>query len=87
MPDAIRLELFEHHGDLLDRARLASVHGDPEAEPAGALEEVAVVGGAEAGRLGAGDVDPDDAAIAPRDGLLGDDLVQPEREVAVEAED
>jgi hypothetical protein len=37
--------------------------------------------------LGPGDVDADDAAVVPGDRLLGDDLVKPEREVSVQAED
>ena len=50
-------------------------------------EEAAVVGHPEGRRFGAGDVDPDDPAIAPGDRLLDEDLVELVRERAVEAED
>ena len=87
MADPIRLEFLQHGGDLFDRARLAAVDGNPEAELAGTGEEVAVVGRPEVGRLRAGDVDTDDASVAPGDRFLDDDFVQPKREVAVQAED
>jgi hypothetical protein len=38
VPDAIGFELVEHDPDLLDRTGLTDMHGDPEAEPSGALE-------------------------------------------------
>ena len=62
---------------------------DRQAEPelARPPEEPPVVGHPEGRRFGAGDVDPDDAPIAPADRLLDDDLVELEREGAVEAED
>ena len=86
MPDAVRLELFDDPGDLVGRAGLAGVDRQPEAELAGPAEEAPVVGDPEGGRLGAGDIDADDASIAPGDGLLRDDLVELERERAVQAE-
>ena len=65
MADAVGLEQLDDPGDLLDRAGLAGVDRDPEAVLAGAPEEAPVVGDAEGRRLGAGDVDADDAAVAP----------------------
>ncbi len=87
MPDAVRLEQLDDPGDLLDRARLTGVDRQAEPELARPAEEPSVVGDAEGRRFGAGDVDPDDAAVAPGDRLLDDDLVELERERAVEAED
>ena len=85
--DAVGLEQLDDPRDLLDRAGLAGVDGEPEAELAGPAEQPPVVGDAERRRLRAGDVDADDAAVPPGDRLLGDDLVELERERAVEAED
>ena len=87
MPDPVGLEQLDDPGDLVDRARLAGVHGQTEPELARPPEEPPVVGDAEGRRFGAGDVDPDDAPVAPADRLLDDDLVELEREGAVEAED
>ena len=87
MADAVGLELVDDAGDLVDRAGLAGVDGDPEAVLACAPEQPPIVGDAEGGRLGARDVDPDHAPVAPRDRLLDDDLVEVVRERAVEAED
>ena len=87
MADPVGLEQLDDPGHLVDRAGLAGMDGEPEAELARPAEEPAVVGDAERRRFGAGDVDADDAAIAPLDRLLGDDLVELERERAVEAED
>ena len=87
MADAVGLEQLDDPGDLLDRAGFAGMDREPEAVLAGPAEEAPVVGDPEGRRLGAGDVDADDAAIPPRDRLLGDDLVELERERAVEAED
>src|SRR4051794_11482232 len=61
--------------------------GETETELAGSPEQPSVVGYAERRSLRPGDIDADDAAIPPRDRLLGDDLVQLVREGAVEAED
>ena len=47
VPDAVGLEQLDDPGDLVDRAGLAGVDGDPEAELAGAAEEAPVVGDAE----------------------------------------
>ena len=66
MPDPVGLEQLDDPGDLVDRAGFAGVDREPEAELARAPEEAAVVGDAEGRRLRAGDVDADDAAIAPR---------------------
>ena len=62
---------------------------DGQAEPvlAGPPEDAPIVGDPEGRRLGPGDVDADDAPVAPADRLLHDDLVQLVREGAVEAED
>ena len=68
--DPVRLEQLDDPGDLLDRPGLAGVDRQPEAELAGPAEEAPVVGDAEGRRLGAGDVDADDAPVAPRDRLL-----------------
>ena len=85
--DPVRLQQLDDPGDLVDRAGLPGVDGDPEAVLAGTAEQPPVVGHPERGRLGAGDVDPDDAPVAPGDRLLGDDLVELERERPVQAED
>ena len=87
MADPVGLEQLDDPGHLVDRAGLAGVDGEPQAELARPAEEPAVVGDAEGRRFGAGDVDADHAAVAPLDRLLGDDLVELERERAVEAED
>ena len=62
---------------------------DRQAQPvlAGPPEDASIVGHPERRRLGPGDVDADDAPVAPADRLLHDDLVQLVREGAVEAED
>ena len=87
MADPVGLEQLDDPRDLLDRAGLAGVDGEAETELARPAEEAPVVGHAEGRGFGAGDVDPDDAPIAPGDGLLDDDLVELERERPVEAED
>ena len=87
MADAVGLEQLDDPGDLLDRPGFARVDRQAEPELARPPEEPSVVGDAEGRRFGAGDVDPDDAAVAPADRLLDDDLVELERERAVEAED
>src|SRR3954454_9409777 len=61
--------------------------GETETELAGSPEQPSVVRHPERRSLRPGDIDTDDAAIPPRDRLLGDDLVQLVREGAVEAED
>ena len=50
-------------GDLVGGAGFTRVDGQAEAVLAGAAEEPAVVGDAEGGRLGAGDIDADDTAM------------------------
>ena len=87
MADAVGLEQLDDPGDLLDRARFAGVDGQAQAVLAGPPEEPPIVGDPEGRRFGPGDVDADDAPIAPADRLLGDDLVELEREGPVEAED
>ena len=87
MADPVGLEQLDDPGDLLDRAGFAGVDRQPETELARPPEEASVVGDAEGRRFGAGDVDADDAAVAPADRLLDDDLVELVRERAVEAED
>ena len=87
MADAVGLEQLDDPGDLIDRARLAGVDGEPEPVLARPAEEPPVVGDPERRRLGAGDVDADDAPVAPGDRLLDDDLVELVRERPVEAED
>ena len=87
MADPVGLEQLDDPGDLVDRSGFAGVDREPEAELAGPPEQPAVVGDAEGRGLGTGDVDADHAAIAPGDRLLHDDLVELERERAVEAED
>ena len=87
MADPVGLEQLDDPGDLVDRAGLAGVDREPEAVLAGPPEQPPVVGDAEGRRLRAGDVDADDAAIAPGDRLLRDDLVELVRERPVEAED
>ena len=83
----VGLEQLDDPGDLVDRARLAGVDGEAQPVLARAPEEPPVVGDPEGRRFGAGDVDADHAAVAPADRLLDDDLVELERERAVEAED
>ena len=85
--DAVGLEQLDDAGDLVDRPGLAGVDRDPEAVLAGAAHQAPVVGDPEGGRFGAGDVDADHPPVAPGDRLLHDDLVELERERAVEAED
>ena len=87
MADPVGLEQLDHPGDLLDRPGLAGVDGQAEAVLTGSPEQPTVVGDPEGRRLGPGDVDPDDAAVAPGDRLLDEDLVELEREGPVEAED
>ena len=87
MADPVGLEQLDDPGDLLDRPGLAGVDGQAQPELAGPPEQPSVVGDAERGRLGPGDVDPDDAPVAPGDRLLDEDLVELERESPVEAED
>src|SRR5207253_5724944 len=65
VPDAIRLEELDDAGDLFGRARLAGMDRQAEAELPRSTEQVAVIGDTEGRGLRAGDVDPDDAAIAP----------------------
>ncbi len=65
----------------------AGVDRDAEAVLPRPPEESAIVGDAEGRCLRARDVDTDDAAVPPADRLLGDDLVELERERSVEAED
>jgi len=74
--DARRLELFDDLRNLLDRAGLAGVNGDAESALASPVEESAVVGRPEVGRLGPGNVDADDASATVGDCLLGNDLVE-----------
>ena len=76
MTDAIGLQQLDHPSDLVDGAGFAGVDGQAEAVLAGPPKEPAIVGNTERGRLGPGDVDPDDAPIPPGDRLLHDDLVQ-----------
>ncbi len=87
MTDPIGLEELDDASDLVGRAGFAGVDGQAKAVLARPPEEAAVVGDPERRRLGPGDVDPHHAAIAPGDGLLRDDLVELERERAVQAED
>ena len=70
MADPVGLEQLDDPGDLLDRAGFAGVDGEPQAELAGPPEEPPVVGDPERGRLRPGDVDADDAPVAPGDRLL-----------------
>ena len=70
MADPVGLEQLDDPGDLVDRAGLAGVDGQAEAVLAGPPEEPPVVGDAEGRRFGAGDVDADDAPVAPGDRLL-----------------
>ena len=65
MADAVGLELLDDAGDLVDRAGFAGVDGDAQAVLAGAAEQPPVVGDPEGRRFGTGDVDADDAPVAP----------------------
>ena len=84
MADPVGLEQLDDAGDLLDRAGLPGMHGEPEAVLARSPEEPAVVGDAERRGLRTGDIDADHPAIPPRDRLLDDDLVELVREGPVE---
>ena len=85
--DPVGLEQLDDPRDLLDRPGLAGMDRDPEPELSRAAQQASVVGDPERRGLGARDVDADDAAVAPQDRLLHDDLVELVREGAVEAED
>jgi hypothetical protein len=84
--DPVRLEQLDDPGDLVDRPGFAGVDGQPEAELARSSKEALVVGDPERGGLGARDIDPHHAPVAPQDGFLDEDLIELVGERPVEAE-
>ena len=85
--DALGLEVLEHLVHRVPVLVLPRMHREPQAGAARLLEERGVVAILEVRVRRARDVDPDHAAVAVRDRLVDDDLVQRVAEGPIEAED